>query len=187
MIRYAIADWETLIGDPGRWAADNVDFVQLRAKDRDAGELVWLARKVIGELGGRTRLLINGRVDVALAAGAAGVHLTSHPDELTPDQVQHMFALAGAAKPVVSASCHTLAEVERARDQAADLILFGPVFEKRVGKEVIATGVGLDMLRQACTAAGSVQVLAIGGVTAANAPQCIEAGAAGVAGIRLFA
>jgi thiamine-phosphate pyrophosphorylase len=186
VLRYAITGGDYRSGDAERWAADGVDFVQLRAKAMDAGELVVLAREMIRGLGGKAKLLVNGRVDVAIASGAAGVHLTAHPDELTPEQVRRVFSLAGAGIPVVSVSCHTLADVERARDGGTDLILFGPVFEKRVDSALIGVGAGLEMLRRACEAAAPAKVLGLGGVTWANAQRCMDAGAAGVAGIRLF-
>lgn len=186
VLRYAITGGDYRSGDAERWAAEGVDFVQLREKQMDAGALTALARKLVGTLGPRTKLLVNGRADVAIAAGAAGVHLTAHPDELTPDQVRRVFALAGAPEPTVSISCHTLADVERARDGGAELILFGPVFEKRVDGTPIGAGTGPDMLRRACAAAAPVKVFALGGVTPANMEQCMDAGAAGIAGIRMF-
>lgn len=191
MIRYAItgqpivyASDAELLQMASRWTAANVNFVQLRAKDLDAGPLTALARKLIAALDPQTKLLVNGRADVALAAGAAGVHLTSAPDELTPSQVRRLFALAGRQEPIVSVSCHTLEAVQRARD--ADAILFGPVFEKRIAGALVVDGVGLDALRRVCEAVAPVRVLALGGVTPENARQCIDAGAAGIAGIRLF-
>jgi thiamine-phosphate pyrophosphorylase len=190
MLRCAITDREYLIGCAGRWAEDGVDFVQLRDKTLGAAELAKLARAILKDIaevpGAKTRLLINGRSDVAVAMGAAGVHLSSHPDELTPEQVRRMFALAGNPEPLISVSCHTLAEVERARAATVDLILFGPVFEKRVNGELVSAGVGLAALSEACIAAAEVPVLALGGVTFENAPDCVRVGAQGVAGIRLF-
>jgi thiamine-phosphate pyrophosphorylase len=165
-----------------------VEFVQLREKQLRAGELVRLAvaiRAVLRETG-KTKLLVNGCADIAVAAGADGVHLTSRAGELTAEQVRRVFRAAGAGEPIVSASCHTLEEVRRAVDGGVDLILFGPVFEKRVGGEVVVAGVGLEALREACATAGKTPVLALGGVTWESAELCVEAGAAGVAGIRLF-
>jgi thiamine-phosphate pyrophosphorylase len=157
-----------------RWADEGVEFVQLREKQLAAGELVRLAAAMLAglrEVGGKTA-----------------------------DQVRRVFATAGAGKPVVSVSCHTLAEVRRAVAGCADLILFGPVFEKCVlhpnGQRtpiggpgagvVVVAGVGLERLREACAAAGGTPVLALGGVSWESAGLCVEAGAAGVAGIRLF-
>ncbi|HSY37493.1 MAG TPA: thiamine phosphate synthase [Acidobacteriaceae bacterium] len=171
-----------------RWSHESVQYVQLREKQLEAGELVKLAvamLEVLRESGG-TKLLVNGRPDVAVAAGADGVHLTAQEDELTVAQVREVFQAAGAETPVISVSCHTLDEVRRAVDDGADFILFGPVFEKRVEGEMVGEGVGLDTLQEACDAADRTPVLALGGVTWPRAELCIEAGACGVAGIRLF-
>ncbi len=180
-----------------QWAVDGVDFVQLREKDLKAADLFALARAAarflregIGATNGgspRPRLLVNGRPDIAVAAGADGVHLPAAPGALTPVQVKSVFAGAGRPESVVSLSCHTLAEVAAAQANGADFILFGPVYEKRVGGAVVVEGKGVDLLRQACLTAGSTPVLALGGVTAANMEACLQAGAAGVAAIRLFA
>jgi thiamine-phosphate pyrophosphorylase len=193
MIRYAITDGESTAADllerAQRWAAEGVEYVQLREKYRPAGELVELAKalmQIFAEHGSRTKLLVNGRADVAVAAAADGVHLTASPDELTPDQVRSVFAIAGRDRPLVSISCHSVADVEHARNARADLILFGPVFEKRVAGEVVVAGLGLQALRQACVVAGDVQVLALGGVTSENATHCYQFAVSGVAGIRLF-
>jgi thiamine-phosphate pyrophosphorylase len=165
--------------------------VQLRAKSLEAGALADLGRRILRDIAKTgsiyTKLLINGRADVAVAIGADGVHLTAREGELTPQQVRAVFAHAGRPAPLVSVSCHTLEEVTRARDQRADYILFGPVFEKRVGDEVVQGGAGLEWLREACKIAASVPVLALGGVTEQTIPFCLQAGARGVAGIRLFA
>jgi thiamine-phosphate pyrophosphorylase len=166
-----------------------VDTVQLREKQLAAGEMVRVARlmrEAFAEAGGTTKLLVNGRADVAVAAGADGVHLTAAEGELTAEQVRRVFAAAGSKAPVVSVSCHTLDDVRRAVMGGVDLILFGPVFEKRVGGEVVMAGVGIETLQEACGAAEGVPVLALGGVTDRNVEECLAAGAAGVAGIRMF-
>jgi len=165
-----------------------MEYVQLREKWMDAGELVGLAREMMGifdERGGRTKLLVNGRADVAVAAGTDGVHLTAGPDELTPEQVRRVFAAVGR-EAVVSVSCHSVEEARRAREGGADLILFGPVFEKRVEGDVVVAGVGVSLLKEACVAAGRVSVLALGGVIGESVESCLDVGAKGVAGIRLF-
>jgi thiamine-phosphate pyrophosphorylase len=170
-----------------RWADEGVDYVQLREKQMAAGELVKLAVAMLEVLreSGKTKLLVNGRPDVAVAAGADGVHLTAAEGELTVDQVRAVFE-AAAGRPLISVSCHTLKEVRRALSDDADFLLFGPVFEKRVDGEMVGKGVGLGKLQEACEAAGEIPVLALGGITWPRAELCIEAGAAGVAGIRLF-
>jgi thiamine-phosphate pyrophosphorylase len=209
-LRYAITDRTQygnieaerragLIAQAERLAADRVDFIQLREKDLPAQDLIGLAREILNAIrpsgskthGSGTRLLINGRPDVALASAADGVHLPSGADQLTPAQARHLFENAGAPRPAVSVSCHTLDEVERAREGGADLILFGPVFGKSVfdksllGKPV-HPGTGLEALAAACERARDTPVLALGGVTAANAATTIAAGARGFAAIRLF-
>ena len=180
-----------LFSDLHRWAAQGIDFIQLREKSLSPEEVFSLAEAAMGGLRplagtGRPRLLINGRPDIAAAAHADGVHLPSRPGELTPRQVRGIFAAAGLPPCQVSVSCHSVPEVVGARGQEANVILFGPVFEKRVGEVVVAEGLGLDLLREACAVAGPVPVLALGGVTAANLPGCVAAGAAGIAGIRQF-
>ena len=171
-----------------RWSHEGVDYVQLREKQMAAGELVKLAVAMLVVLreSGSTKLLVNGRPDVAVAAGADGVHLTAQEGELTVAQVREVFEAAGAGTPVISVSCHTREEVRRAGADGADFILFGPVFEKRVEGEMVGEGVGLEKLQEACDAADRMPVLALGGITWPRAELCIEAGAAGVAGIRLF-
>jgi thiamine-phosphate pyrophosphorylase len=195
MIRYAITSGErgrsaeALMEDARRWAGEGLEFVQLREKWMETGELVAVAKgmvEVFREFQGKTKLLINGRADVALAAGADGVHLSAQPDELTVAQVRGLFAGAGR-EAVVSVSCHSVEEVELAEEAGADLIVFGPVFEKVVDGVLVCAGNGVGMLREACGVAGDIPVLALGGVDEGNVGVCIEAGAAGVAGIRLFA
>ena len=117
------------------WAADGIDLIQLREKNLDAGALIALAEaalRILRETQSTAKLLINTRADVAVAARAHGVHLTAHADELTPQQVRELFTHAGLPAPIVSVSCHTPSDIARARHNAADLILFGPVFEKRL-------------------------------------------------------
>ena len=172
-----------------RWAADGIDLIQLREKNLDAGALLAFAEaamQTLHEMQSAAKLFINTRADVAIATRAHGVHLTSHADELTPQQVRELFTHAGLPAPIVSISCHTPADIARARHNAADLILFGPVFEKRVDGELVAAGAGLEALALACAIAQQVPLLALGGVTAENAAECLAAGAAGVAGIRTF-
>ena len=200
MLRYAITDRTRLAGDEpqrqaellrqaARWAAARVDFVQLREKELESGALADLARRILAILrSGKPapKLLINSRADVAVAVGADGVHLTAQPGELTSAQVRQLYAAARLPEPVVSISCHSLDEVASARHSGANLILFGPVFEKSMGDQRIAEGIGLNLLRVVSAAAAPTPVLALGGVTEANADACLAAGAAGIAAIRLF-
>ncbi len=172
-----------------RWAADGIDIIQLREKTLDAGALFTLAEailRIFRETNASTRLLVNGRADVAIAARTHGVHLTSRSDELTPGQVRALFNHAGLPSPTVSISCHTTEDIVDARDGRADYILFGPVFEKRLEGDLLSEGVGLQALQRGAELAAPVPVLALGGITLENAGACVAAGAAGVAGIRTF-
>ena len=179
----------TLLRQASGWAADGIDFIQLREKDLPSAAITALARqilKAISVVPGSTKLLINSRPDIAIATGAHGVHLTTDSDELTPAQVRSLYASATLPAPIVTVSCHTLDDVGRARKDHADAILFAPVFEKKLYDQQSIAGQGLDRLQAACTAASPVPVYALGGVTLQSVAACIAAGAAGVAGIRLF-
>jgi thiamine-phosphate pyrophosphorylase len=178
-----------LLRDAYRWVADGIDFIQLREKDLPAASIAALAREILQAIAmanSPTKLLLNSRPDIAIATGAHGVHLTAAPDELTPAHVRSLYAAANHPAPVVTVSCHTLEEVHRARANLADAILFAPVFEKIVAGQTIMPGQGIDQLRTACLAASPMPVYALGGVTLENARACLDAGAAGIAGIRLF-
>lgn len=171
-----------------------VDYVQLREKDLATRELESLAREAVGILRDavasrsrtenqrqETRLLINSRTDVAIACGADGVHLRS--DDVSCSEVRQVWNHAGRAdRPLVGVSCHAAEEVHRAASGGADFAVFAPVFEK--SNVASARPAGLDALRHACRE--KIPVLALGGVTLENAAACLEVGAAGIAGIRLF-
>jgi len=175
-----------------------VDYIQLREKDLSTRELEKLALEAValvrenhrlrtGNRELRTRLLINSRTDVAIAVGADGVHLRS--DDVSPSTARSIWqgALARGSEletrsPIIAVSCHTPAEVHRAVCEHADFATFAAVFGKHDRPQVRPTG--LDMLREACHA--GIQVLGLGGVTMENAGACIQAGAVGIAGIRLF-
>jgi len=197
MLRYAITNRALYPGDQRhqraalveqavRWASTGINFIQLREKDLPAAHLAELARNLLKTLPPTAKLLLNSRPDIAIAVSAHGVHLPAAAGELTPGQVRQLYATAGLPPPVITVSCHTLAEVARARDNRVDAILFAPVFEKNISGQIIAPGRGLAELRAACTAASPTPVFALGGVTLENAPACVDAGAAGIAGIRLF-
>jgi thiamine-phosphate pyrophosphorylase len=200
MLRYSITSRALYPGDEQtkqaalleqatRWIAEGVEFLQLREKDLSAATLASLARNLLKNIdlaSSPTRLLINFRADVALATGAHGVHLTSGPGELTPAQVRFIYAESGHSAPLITVSCHTLADIRHARQDEVDAILFGPVFEKPLGGVEALPGQGLGALLAACTAASPTPVYALGGVTLQNASTCLDAGAAGIAGIRVF-
>ncbi|HVI81033.1 MAG TPA: thiamine phosphate synthase, partial [Candidatus Acidoferrum sp.] len=170
-------------------ALAGIDYIQLREQDLPAGQLESLAREAVAVLTKlraenrqlRTALLINSRTDVALATGADGVHLRS--DDISPQEVKAMWRKAeGAGAPIVGVSCHSREEVTQAAATGATFAVFAPVYEKKDASGIPPKG--LSLLKEACKA--DIPVLALGGVTFENARACLEAGAAGVAGIRLF-
>ena len=167
-------------------AAAEIDFIQLREKDLSARELESLAGEAMARLARfpKSRLLINSRLDIALAVGAHGVHLRA--EDFQASDARYIAAKAGK-QIVIGVSCHSAKEVALADSHGADFALLGPIFEKR--GETLAP-LGLEELRRTCTrpaaAASRMPVLALGGVNLSNARDCMEAGADGVAGIRLF-
>jgi thiamine-phosphate diphosphorylase len=182
---------ERLLAKVAEAAGAGVDYIQLREKDLPARELESLARdavRIVRETRSvkrETRLLINSRSDVAIAAGADGVHLPS--DDISTSDARAIWSAALTRNSkhetrncIIAVSCHTAEEVRQAEVQGADFAVFGPVFEK-IGT---SRKLGLEALRSACI--GRMPVLAIGGITLANASACLEAGAAGIAAIRLF-
>lgn len=167
-------------------SATNVDFIQLREKDLSTRELESLAGNAMRALapGSTTKLLVNTRIDVAIAAGAHGVHLPSNC--LSASEARAIFARARVSRPVIAVSTHSATEVDLAEAHGADFAVFGPVFEK----SRIANAAGIQQLAgiagRSQASAPPMPVLALGGVTLDNAAVCIEAGATGIAGIRLF-
>ncbi len=204
-ILYYITDSSSFAGDPsnrrklllakiGEAARSGIDFIQLREKRMPIPELealtstaVQILRDTVPIAGQvKTRLLINSRADVAIACGADGVHLRS--EDVSAQDVKEIWRQRQSstrdteASPVISVSCHSVDEVRRSARGGATYALFGPMFEKRDAPRLASAG--LEKLREACAA--NIPVLALGGVTIENARECISAGAAGIAGIRLF-
>ena len=171
-----------------RGVAAGLDWIQLREKDLPARPLLDLAREAVSTArGSATRILVNDRLDVALAAGAAGVHLGEA--SLPVAEVARWCRAEDRENRVpagflVGASCHSLDAAGEAERAGADYIFFGPVFATP-SKAAFGPPQGLSKLAEVCRQV-HIPVLAIGGVTLENAAACLEAGAAGVAAIRLF-
>lgn len=164
-------------------ASAGVDYIQLREKDLTVHELESLASDASAILKRNSHgsiLLINSRPDVALAAGARGVHLPSN--DISSADVRAIFKRANGHAPAISASCHSPEEVAQAATNGADLALFAPVFEKKDAPTLKPEG--LAALRRASRE--NIPVLALGGITLENAAACLQAGASGIAAIRLF-
>lgn len=157
-----------------------IDIIQIREKDLDTRPLLELVQAAVAVArGSATRVMVNDRLDVALAAGADGVHLGA----------QSMPA--GHVRPVVAPgfwtgiSCHSAEDVWAAEQAAADYVLLGPIFETP-SKLRYGLPLGLGELERALRGVKRVPVLALGGITVDRAAECLAAGAAGVAGISIF-
>jgi len=163
-----------------RAVAAGVDWVQIREKDLPARRLMALASAAMASAHrqGNPRVVVNDRLDVALAAHAHGVHLgtRSMPAEVVRGLVPPEF--------VVGASCHSLAEALVAQAAGANYLLLGPIFATP-SKLAYGPPLGLAELREV-TLQVSLPVFALGGITVDNAPACRQNGAAGIAGIRIF-
>jgi thiamine-phosphate pyrophosphorylase len=155
--------------------AGKVDWVQVRDKDLPARELIAVVRRAMGRVG---KVLVNTRVDVAMAAGAAGVHL---PSGSIAASEWRTITPSGF---LIGVSCHSMEDVVRAEREGADYVVFGPVFDP-LSKSADLPARGLRELSRVSRAV-RIPVLALGGITEENAPECVAAGAAGVAGITMF-
>ena len=157
-----------------------VVLLQIREKSLPARVLYELATRA-AEItrGSKTRLLVNDRADIARAAGADGVHLSSQ--SLPAGVVRRTFG----SEFLIGVSTHSLDEARAARDGGADFVVFGPVFETE-SKRGFGAPQGLDKLRQVADELRGFPVLAIGGISLENAGACFDAGASGVAAISLF-
>lgn len=172
MRRYCITD---SLDVAVRAARDGVEMIQIRAKQLSARALTDLVREAIANAV-HTKILVNTRTDIALACGAHGVHLPA--GSMAP------YTIRRIAPPgfLIGVSCHTIDELRAAEREGADFAVYGPVFPS-VTKSLMP--IGIEAFRQA-VASVALPVYALGGVTAENAPHCIQAGAAGIAGISLF-
>jgi thiamine-phosphate pyrophosphorylase len=198
MLLYAITNRKLLPGDDSaqrqrlvvlaaQWTQGGVDTIQIREKDLPLAELQSLAAQMVaavravGGTGGKTCVLVNGPAQVALDADADGVHLHAGMGAAAVRAAHQVYERAGR-EAVVSAACHSEDEIRQST--GASMLLFSPVFEKVT--EPARRGQGLGALRSAVNVANPAPVLALGGVTEKNAAACVQAGAAGVAAIRLF-
>jgi thiamine-phosphate pyrophosphorylase len=157
-----------------------VDLIQLREKNLNALVLYELTSQCAGLTEGTsTCLLVNDRADIAAAAGADGVHLTT--GSIPTTVVRKTFG----EDFLIGVSTHTVAEISGASTEGADFAVFGPVFATK-SKLTYGDPVGLDSLRQVVAAVKPFPVLALGGIVLDRISDCVQAGAAGIAGIGLF-
>lgn len=194
MLLYYITDRKSFAGNPLEQRAAllrritdaaraAVELVQLREKDLATMDLEELAREAVAlvrQNSATTKLLINTRADIALAVGADGVHLPAGSPPVT--EIRSNWLRRTKNEPLIGVSIHSLEDLRKPEAPGANFAVLAPIFEK-IATE--AAGIGLDALREACAGSG-MPILALGGVNRSNARACLDAGAAGVAGIRLF-
>jgi len=170
--------------------AAGVDWIQVREKDLQGGQLLEIGRVAVGlaathrkKTERAPRIIINDRLDVALAAGAHGVHLGR--ESARAHEVVRWCRAGNAPNGfVIGVSCHSIEEAREAENAKADYTLFGPVFETP-SKLPFGAPQGIQTLAEVCRAV-AMPVVAIGGVSEENAAACIRAGATGIAAIRMF-
>ncbi|MEP7149908.1 MAG: thiamine phosphate synthase [Acidobacteriota bacterium] len=155
--------------------ADGVNLIQIREKALPARLLFHIVSDAVQILSSTEALvLVNDRVDVAIAARADGVHLPEV--SLMPDVVRRVIA----SDLVIGVSTHSIEQALTAADSCADYIFFGPIFETP-GKGV---PVGIESLSAVCRELKTFPVIALGGVDQNNFENVLSAGAAGIAAIR---
>jgi thiamine-phosphate pyrophosphorylase len=156
-----------------------IDLIQLREKDLPTRELLQLAASAVAAAkGSGTRIVVNDRLDIALVAGADGVHLgtQSIPVRAVWNIVPEGF--------LIGVSCHSRQDVLAAEAAGADYVVLGPIFETP-SKFAYGPPLGLDVLRD--TASDTrIPVFALGGISVERVRACLDAGASGIAGIRIF-
>lgn len=181
---------DLLLKSVERAAAAGADWIQLREKDYSGKEwrsLVCESVRRVFRANPATRVLVNDRMDVALACGAGGVHLSENgiPVADACRLREEFFADCNAPSDfLVGVSCHSLGSALGAARAGADYIYFSPIFATP-SKMIYGPPQGLERLARVCSSL-DIPVIAIGGISAQNAASCLDAGAAGVAAIRLF-
>lgn len=169
---------ENLLPVIGQAIAAGVDLLQIRERLLETRDLLTVVKAALAQARGTaTQILVNDRLDVALAAGAHGLHLPTHG--FSAAEVRRRFP-----DLLLGASCHNLEELSRAEQGGADFTVFGPVFET-ASKKVYGLPLGTEKLAEAVRVV-AIPVLALGGITLSNAADCLRAGAAGLAAISLF-
>jgi thiamine-phosphate pyrophosphorylase len=176
--------------------SSGIDWVQIREKDLTAREISALTNDAVrfsrahtkvdpqkGRPLATARIVVNDRLDIALATSANGVHLGEN--SLSAKDAKLLRETHPSPQPFcVGVSCHSIPAVQAAAADGADYVFFGPVFATP-SKAIFGSPQGIDRLAEACRSA-SIRVIAIGGINIGNAAACLAAGAAGIAGIRLF-
>jgi thiamine-phosphate diphosphorylase len=180
MVTARAEDDAALVASIGLGARGGIDLIQIRQRDHEAGRLIALTRSALAAVSGTAaRIIVNDRLDVALAAGASGVHLRGDS-----------FAAAGVksmAPPgfLVGRSVHSEEEaIEAETAGGCDYLMFGTVFPSS-GKPAGHQAAGVEALARVCDRV-RLPIVAIGGITTERAPAVWQAGAVGLAAVSLF-
>jgi thiamine-phosphate pyrophosphorylase len=164
-------------------AKAGVDWIQIRERDLSGRELAELAERARARATGATAILVNDRVDVACAVGASGAHLGEH--SLPPEEARRLVRQRGARPDfIVGVSAHSVEGAIRSEQLGVDYVIFGPMYATP-SKAGFGSPQGAHRLQEVCKRL-TIPVLAIGGITLENVGDCLAAGAAGIAAIRLF-
>jgi thiamine-phosphate pyrophosphorylase len=178
------------------WAKYKIDYIQIREKDLAPDELRALTEQIVTAVRSashHTRVLLNGSAQIALESGADGIHLPADAPAQSAVEARSLFDRNGR-EASISYACHNHEQILKAKEESQQnplatatntVILYAPVFEK-ITPQGRLPGQGVEALKQAAEAAKPIPLFALGGVTQRNAPDCLAAGAAGIAGIRIF-
>jgi len=160
-----------------------VDWIQIREKDLSGRELAALVTEAVRRAPSSCRILVNDRLDVAMACDAGGVHLGEQ--SIAAQDAKKLLQERNARREfLVGVSTHSLESVRRAEEAGADYAIFGPIFATP-SKAGYGPPQGIDELARVSRSV-KIPVIAVGGITADNAEECAKAGAAGIAAIRMF-
>lgn len=181
-LAYAISNRRALNGEPlpsfvERAAKASIDYFQVREKDLTDRDLCSLVRQCVARAAGSLmRILVNDRLDIAVAAGAHGVHLGGHSVDT------ETVRAAAPGDFIIGVSTHNDDEIRAAR--GADFITFGPVYST-ASKAKYGPPVGPDALRRIISE-GALPVFPLGGINETNLGEILSLPVRGVAAISLF-
>jgi thiamine-phosphate pyrophosphorylase len=171
------------------FAGLGIDWIQIREKDLPEARLISLTQSAqrsafvdAEKTRRRTRIFLNDSLDTVLATKPFGVHFGENAS--LRDSLDRLEACNVRRFLFVGKSCHSLESATAAEHDHADYLFFGPIFATP-SKAAFGAPQGLDRLAEVCRSV-QIPVLAIGGINAQNLGQCLQAGAAGIAAIRLF-